>query len=108
VSVGCVHAAVRKELDNLAAFFHMVNDYKASIGFDAQCLIEPKPREPTKHQYDYDAQTVMGFLNHYGLSDTFKLNIEPNHTTCAAPKALPKRAHVAWPPHTRLRASTTR
>ena len=47
----------------LQAFFHMVVDYKASIGFDAKCLIEPKPREPTKHQYDYDAQTVMGFLS---------------------------------------------
>ena len=47
------------------AFFHMVVDYKASIGFDAKCLIEPKPREPTKHQYDYDAQTVMGFLSQY-------------------------------------------
>jgi xylose isomerase len=43
----------------------MVVDYKASIGFDAKCLIEPKPREPTKHQYDYDAQTVMGFLSQY-------------------------------------------
>jgi xylose isomerase len=58
-------------------------DYKKEIGYDAKCLIEPKPREPTKHQYDYDAQTVMGFLGHYGLSDTFALNIEPNHTTLA-------------------------
>jgi len=74
---------MKKELDNLAAFFHMVVDYKKDIGYDAQCLIEPKPREPTKHQYDYDAATVMGFLSHYGLSDTFKLNIEPNHTTLA-------------------------
>ena len=72
---------VRKELDHLAAFLHMCVDYKKEIGYDAQCLIEPKPREPTKHQYDYDAQTVMGFLAEYGLSDSFKLNIEPNHTT---------------------------
>jgi len=74
---------VRKELDHLGAFLHMVVDYKKSIGFDAQCLIEPKPREPTKHQYDYDAQTCMGFLAHYGLTDHFKMNIEPNHTTLA-------------------------
>merc|ERR1719272_538963 len=74
---------VRKELDHLAAFLHMVVDYKKEIGYDAQCLIEPKPREPTKHQYDYDAQTCMGFLHQYGLSDHFKMNIEPNHTTLA-------------------------
>jgi xylose isomerase len=74
---------VRRELDHLAAFFKMVVAYKEKIGFDAQCLIEPKPREPTKHQYDYDAQTVIGFLHHYGLEKHFKLNIEPNHTTLA-------------------------
>ena len=67
----------------MAAFFKMVIAYKEKIGFDAQCLIEPKPREPTKHQYDYDAQTVIGFLHHYGLEKHFKLNIEPNHTTLA-------------------------
>jgi xylose isomerase len=54
-----------------------------SIGAKYQLLIEPKPREPTKHQYDYDAQTVIGFLKHYGLDKDFKLNIEPNHTTLA-------------------------
>ena len=48
-----------------------------------QLLIEPKPREPCKHQYDYDAQTVMGFLNHYNLQDHYKTNVEPNHTTLA-------------------------
>lgn len=74
---------VKRELDHLAAFFHMVVEYKAKIGFDAQCLIEPKPREPTKHQYDYDAQTVIGFLHNYKLEKHFKLNIEPNHTTLA-------------------------
>ena len=74
---------VRLELDNMAAFLKMSKDYANSIGYDAQFLIEPKPREPTKHQYDYDAQTVMGFLNHYDLQDDFKLNIEPNHTTLA-------------------------
>ena len=74
---------VKREMDHMAAFFKMVVDYKAKIGSNAQLLIEPKPREPTKHQYDYDAQTVIGFLYTYGLQDHFKLNIEPNHTTLA-------------------------
>jgi len=74
---------IKLELDHFAAFLKMAVDYKNKIGFTGQLLIEPKPREPTKHQYDYDAQTVMGFLNHYGLSNDFKLNIEPNHTTLA-------------------------
>jgi len=56
---------------------------KKKIGFNGQFLIEPKPKEPTKHQYDYDAQTVIGFLKTYGLDKDFKLNIEPNHTTMA-------------------------
>jgi len=71
------------ELDHFAAFLKMAVDYKKKIGFEGQFLIEPKPREPTKHQYDYDAQTVIGFLKHYGLENDFKLNIEPNHTTLA-------------------------
>mmetsp|Transcript_26018 Transcript_26018/g.31574 ORF Transcript_26018/g.31574 Transcript_26018/m.31574 type:complete len:488 (+) Transcript_26018:119-1582(+) len=74
---------VKRELDHLAAFLHMVVDHKAKIGADYQLLIEPKPREPSKHQYDYDAQTVMGFLHEYGLQDHFKINVEPNHTTLA-------------------------
>jgi len=74
---------IKMELDNFAAFLTMARDYRNSIGADFQLLIEPKPREPTKHQYDYDAQTVMGFLEHYGLEKDFKLNIEPNHTTLA-------------------------
>lgn len=74
---------VRKELDNFAAFFRMVIAYKEKIGFQGQLLIEPKPKEPTRHQYDYDAQTVMAFLHSYGLQNHFKLNIEPNHTTLA-------------------------
>jgi len=56
---------------------------KKNIGFEGQLLIEPKPKEPTKHQYDYDAQSVQGFLLHYNLIDHFKLNIEPNHTMLA-------------------------
>jgi xylose isomerase len=74
---------IRRELDHMAAFLHMAVDHKKKIGAKFQLLIEPKPREPMRHQYDYDAQTVMGFLNHYGLQDHFKLNIEPNHTTLA-------------------------
>merc|ERR1712167_477652 len=74
---------LRRELDHLAAFFHMVVEYKKKIGATFQMYIEPKPREPTKHQYDYDAQTVIGFLKTYGLDAHFKLNIEPNHTTLA-------------------------
>jgi xylose isomerase len=74
---------LRKECDNLAAFLQMAVDYKKAQGYDFQFLIEPKPCEPTKHQYDFDAQTVIGFLRTYGLEDHFKMNIEPNHTTLA-------------------------
>jgi len=73
----------KRELDHMAAFFKMAVAWKNNIGFKGQLLIEPKPREPTKHQYDYDAQTVIGFLKHYSLDHDFKLNIEPNHTTLA-------------------------
>eukprot|EP00854_Cymbomonas_tetramitiformis_P006674 gene6674-7989_t len=73
----------KRECDHLAAFLHMVVEHKAKIGADYQLLIEPKPREPAKHQYDYDAQTVMSFLHTYGLQDHFKINVEPNHTTLA-------------------------
>jgi xylose isomerase len=74
---------VRTELDNMGNFFKMAVEYKKKIGFTGQLLIEPKPKEPTKHQYDYDAQTVISFLKTYGLDKDFKLNIEPNHTTLA-------------------------
>jgi len=74
---------VKKELDNMGAFLNMVVDYKQKIGSNAQLMIEPKPREPCKHQYDYDAQTVIGFLHEYGLHDHYKTNVEPNHTTLA-------------------------
>jgi len=74
---------VKKELDHMGAFFKMVVKFVDQIGFKGQLLIEPKPKEPTSHQYDYDAQTVMGFLKTYGLEKDFKLNIEPNHTQLA-------------------------
>jgi len=74
---------VRAELDTYASLLKMAVDYKKKIGATCQLLIEPKPREPTAHQYDYDAQTVIGFLRTYGLENDFKVNIEPNHTTLA-------------------------
>lgn len=74
---------IKTELDNMANFYRMVIAYKEKIGFTGQLLIEPKPKEPAKHQYDYDAMTSIGFLKHYQLDKYFKLNIEPNHTTLA-------------------------
>jgi len=72
------------ELDNLARFMHMAVDYAKEIGFKGQFLIEPKPKEPTKHQYDFDAASCLAFLQKYGLEKVFKLNIEANHATLAA------------------------
>jgi xylose isomerase len=71
------------ELDNLARFFRMAIDYAQEIGYKGQFLIEPKPKEPSKHQYDFDAATTIAFLRTYGLQDHFKLNIEANHATLA-------------------------
>jgi len=72
-----------RELDHLAAFLHMAVDYKKKIGFKGQFYIEPKPKEPTKHQYDSDAAACFAFLQKYGLVDHLKLNIEANHATLA-------------------------
>jgi xylose isomerase len=74
---------MQHEQDQLARFFHMAVDYARQIGFRGQFLIEPKPQEPTKHQYDFDAATVLNFLRQYDLLDYFKLNIEANHATLA-------------------------
>ena len=71
------------ELDNFARFLKMAKDYARKIGFEGQFLIEPKPKEPTKHQYDFDTMTVLGFLRKYNLIDDFKMNIEANHATLA-------------------------
>ncbi|MBO1510939.1 xylose isomerase [Metabacillus bambusae] len=71
------------EQDNLARFFHMAVDYAKEIGFDAPFLIEPKPKEPTKHQYDFDVATGLAFLQKYDLTAYFKFNIEANHATLA-------------------------
>lgn len=74
---------MKKELDHLARFLHMAKDYGRKNGFKGNFFIEPKPMEPTKHQYDYDTSTVVGFLRHYDLDKDFKLNIEVNHATLA-------------------------
>ncbi len=75
---------VALENDNLARFLKMAKTYANKIGFKGQFLIEPKPKEPTKHQYDFDAMTVLGFLRKYDLIDDFKLNIEANNATLAS------------------------
>ncbi len=71
------------ELNNLARFLQMAVDYAKKIGFEGQFLIEPKPKEPTKHQYDFDVATVLSFLRKYDLDKYFKMNIEANHATLA-------------------------
>lgn len=75
---------MKLELDNMGRFLRMAVNYKKEIGFDGQLLIEPKPKEPTKHQYDFDTDTVLSFLRAHGLEKDFKMNIEANHATLAA------------------------
>src|SRR5664279_1553710 len=72
-----------REQAQLARFLHLVAEHKAKIGFQGQMLIEPKPMEPTKHQYDYDVATIYGFLVRNGLEREYKVNIEANHATLA-------------------------
>jgi len=74
---------MKRELDHLARFMHMAVDYAKQIGFTGQFYFEPKPKEPTKHQYDFDAAACINFLRAYGLADYVKLNIETNHATLA-------------------------
>jgi len=74
---------MKRELDHLGMFLSMAVDYKKKIGFKGQFYIEPKPKEPTKHQYDSDAAACFAFLQKYGLVDSFKMNIEANHATLA-------------------------
>ena len=78
-----LYTKMKTEIDNMATFLHMAKDYGRSIGFTGNLFIEPKPMEPSKHQYDYDSATVIGFLKEYGLDKDFKLNIEVNHATLA-------------------------
>ncbi len=73
----------KRELDHMGRFLQMARDYARKQGFKGTFLIEPKPMEPTKHQYDFDTQTVIGFLRQYGLEKDFKMNIEVNHATLA-------------------------
>ncbi len=72
---------MKREQDHLARFLHLAKDYARSQGFKGTFFIEPKPCEPSKHQYDYDSATVIGFLLNYGLDKDFKLNVEVNHAT---------------------------
>ena len=74
---------MKRELDHLGQFLTTCKDYARKQGFKGTFLIEPKPMEPTKHQYDYDAATSLRFINQYGLKDDFKLNLEVNHATLA-------------------------
>jgi xylose isomerase len=74
---------LKRELDHLARLLHLAVAYKKTIGFQGQFYIEPKPKEPTKHQYDSDAASCLNFLRQYDLLDHFKLNIETNHATLA-------------------------
>lgn len=74
---------VKFEQENIARLMHMAVDYGRKIGFKGDFYIEPKPKEPMKHQYDFDAATAIGFLRQYGLDKDFKMNIEANHATLA-------------------------
>lgn len=74
---------MKREKEHLARFLHLSKDYARQQGFTGNFLIEPKPCEPSKHQYDFDAETVIGFLRQYDLLDDFKLNLEVNHATLA-------------------------
>jgi len=74
---------MKRELDNLANLLHLAVDYAKKIGFKGQFYIEPKPREPSTHQYDSDSAACLNFLRQYGLMDHFKLNLETNHATLA-------------------------
>lgn len=79
-----LNTQMKREQDHLGEFLRQARDYGRSIGFEGNFLIEPKPMEPTKHQYDFDSATVIGFLHEQDLLDDFKLNIEANHATLAS------------------------
>jgi xylose isomerase len=74
---------MKREQEHLARFLHTAKDYARKQGFKGTFFIEPKPMEPTKHQYDYDCATVIGFLRHFDLHNDFKINVEVNHATLA-------------------------
>src|SRR5688572_15792599 len=81
--VNLFNTDLRRELDHFAKFLHMAVDYKKKIGFTGTFLIEPKPHEPTSHQYDFDVGNSLAFLRGYGLEKEFKFNVETNHATLA-------------------------
>ena len=74
---------MKHELDAAGQFMRMASDYAREIGFDGQLLVEPKPKEPTTHQYDFDVSAILAFLHTYGLSDRFRINVEQNHAILA-------------------------
>lgn len=86
---------LKREFDHLAKFLHMAVEYRNKIGLDAQFLIEPKPKEPTTHQYDSDAAACMAFLRTYGLEKEFKFNLETNHATLAGHSMFHEMTYAA-------------
>jgi len=78
-----LNTKMKRELDHMARFLHMAKDYARANGFKGYFFLEPKPMEPSKHQYDFDAATCLNFLREYELMDDFKLNLEFNHATLA-------------------------
>ncbi len=81
--VNLFNTDMNRELENFARFMHLAHDHAKSIGFTGQFLFEPKPKEPTKHQYDFDAAACLNFIGRHGLDGIVKLNIEANHATLA-------------------------
>src|SRR3954454_3614650 len=86
---------LKRELDHLAKFFHLAVDYKKKIGFTGQFLVEPKPKEPTTHQYDFDCAAVVAFLKSNGLDKDFKLNVETTHATLAGHPMMHELAYAS-------------
>jgi xylose isomerase len=86
---------LKREVDHLGRFMHMAVDHAKAIGFTGQFLFEPKPKEPTKHQYDFDAAACCNFLRAYGLWDHVKLNIETNHATLAGHTMMHELAYAS-------------
>lgn len=89
-----LNTQMKREQEHLARFLHMAKDYARKAGFQGTFFIEPKPMEPSKHQYDFDAATSIGFLREYGLHRDFKLNVEVNHATLAL-HSFPHELQVA-------------
>ena len=86
---------MERELEHLARFFHLAVDHKKKLGFTGQFLIEPKPKEPTTHQYDFDCANVVAFLRTHGLANDFKLNVETNHATLAGHTMMHELVYAA-------------